>query len=370
MPMSSAVRILRENGASGVLVKGAQQLRVRALRLASDYHRQNVRRWAALKGLYSGRRAFLIGNGPSLNQTPLHLLEGEETLCFNRFNIMFERLTWRPTMYMNVDPLVATDMADEIDEIADQVRYAFLPDYHYEGGDYFRGRIRDRESMYWMYHTLPGFHRKLPSYWGGGTVAFAGLQVLAFLGFDPIYLVGVDMSYRLHTTARDTGRGGIVSTCDDDPNHFDARYFGQGRNYHQPHSEAIAMMDRAFARAARYATAAGRRILNAGIGGALEHFPRVQLRQVLAIPESEERRRVDAAVRRAAGTGLDEFLSQAHEMRSVETWNAESRFVVADEGPGLAIVKQALFTHIPIGPFDGKYFFVRREGSQGEKASP
>jgi hypothetical protein len=344
-----------------VLARSAQEIRVRSLRLVSDYHRDNLKRWKELKGTFRNQRAFLIGNGPSLNRTPLHLLNGEHTLCFNRFNIMFERLAWRPSMYMNVDPLVATDMASEIDEITEQVRYAFLPDYHYDEGDCFRERVHDRASIHWMYHTIPGFHRNLPYYWGGGTVAFAGLQVLAFLGFDPIYLVGVDMSYRIHTTAHADGRGGIVSTRDDDPNHFDVRYFGQGRNYHQPDAKILARIDAAFARARRFADRHGLRIVNAGVGGELEHFPRENLRDVLAIPAAEERARVDRAVRTATGgAGLDDVLAKARTLRFADGWNPEDRYVQADEDTGYSVIKKALLTHVPVGPFESRYVFIRR----------
>ena len=71
-------------------------------------------RWRTIRDLYKGQRAFIVGNGPSLNRTPLHLLKDEFTLCFNRFDLMFERLAWRPTMYMCIDDRVAEDMTSRI----------------------------------------------------------------------------------------------------------------------------------------------------------------------------------------------------------------------------------------------------------------
>ena len=90
----------------------------------------DYKKWELLKNKYMGKRAFLIGNGPSLNKTPLHLLENEVTLCVNRFNLMFDRLNWCPDMYTIADDVVILDMIDELDEIKDNVKYLFLPDIH------------------------------------------------------------------------------------------------------------------------------------------------------------------------------------------------------------------------------------------------
>ena len=74
----------------------------------------NDKRWSFLKNKYDGKRAFLIGNGPSLNRTPLHLLKNEYTFCVNRFNLMFDRIGWLPEMYAISDDLLMLDMIEEI----------------------------------------------------------------------------------------------------------------------------------------------------------------------------------------------------------------------------------------------------------------
>ena len=43
-------------------------------------------------GPHVGERCFIIGNGPSLNQTDLSLLRSEFTFGLNRINLAFERL--------------------------------------------------------------------------------------------------------------------------------------------------------------------------------------------------------------------------------------------------------------------------------------
>ena len=79
--------------------------------------------WQILKMKYHGQRVFLIANGPSLNKTPLHLLKNEITFCMNRFNLMFDRLPWRPDMFGICDDVVILDMLEEISQIKKEVKY-------------------------------------------------------------------------------------------------------------------------------------------------------------------------------------------------------------------------------------------------------
>jgi len=61
----------------------------------------------------SGRRIFLIGNGPSLAWTPLDLLIGEESWGMARVHLIYGSTQWRPTRYWWSDhPQNAQDMAD------------------------------------------------------------------------------------------------------------------------------------------------------------------------------------------------------------------------------------------------------------------
>src|SRR5437868_3558591 len=97
-----SVFVVREEGLRTWADRVRRALTVRVRRFFMDGRAERAR-WEGLRGRFAGQRAFLIGNGPSLNRTPLHLLKGERTLCFNRFNLMFDRLGWRPTMYATVD---------------------------------------------------------------------------------------------------------------------------------------------------------------------------------------------------------------------------------------------------------------------------
>ena len=317
-------------------------------------------RWKTLKNLYRGQRAFLIGNGPSLNRTPLHLLGNEATLCFNRFDLMFERLGWRPTMYMCIDDRVAENTASQINEIIPLAKFAFFPDIHSKGLD-FRQFIEDAHNVFWLalkYERSGVFHDDLPTCNKGGTVAFSGLQVLAFMGCSPIYLVGVDMDYMDHATAVKHDQENWTATRDDDPNHFDPRYFGAGAKYHHPKLENLLPW---LQHAKEHLDRKGIRVLNAGIGGSLEVFPRVDFRSLFDVEEDVEAEMLLSAIGLALRRDALQALRGDRVIEVQDDWDEGSALQVTTLQLAERLIPKVIFTHVPYGPLGNRYLFIRRE---------
>ena len=311
-------------------------------------------RWRTIKNLHRGQRAFLIGNGPSLNRTPLHLLKDEFTLCFNRFDLLFERLGWRPTLYMCVDRRVAEDTAPEINRIIPLVTFAFFPD-----APLFHSAVEDAGNVLWLSLKEFGFHDDLPICGQGGTVSHVGLQVLAFMGFSPIYLVGVDMDYKDHGTALKHDKMNWTSTQNDDPNHFDPRYFGTGRKYHYPrlHEDMLPSLQRA----KEHLDGKGVKVLNAGIGGSLEIFPRVDFRSLFNFEEDIELEMLLDAIHPELRRGALQALRGDKVVKVRDDWDEKTLFQVTTLQLAEQLMPKVIFTHIPYGPFGDRYLFIRRE---------
>ena len=45
-------------------------------------------------------RCFVVGNGPSLKDTPFELLAGETTFACNRIARLYDKTTWRPSYFL------------------------------------------------------------------------------------------------------------------------------------------------------------------------------------------------------------------------------------------------------------------------------
>lgn len=220
------------------------------------------------------RRCFVIGNGPSLNDTDLSLLAGEATFAVNGFFLKARELPWSPTFYVVEDHLVAEDRADEINAINYSVKL-FPANLAY-------CLTEDDQTIFFDHRpriSYPhGFDFSMDAdrcTYAGCTVTFTCLQLAAFLGFQEIYLIGVDADYAIPDDALRSSDYGvqILDMKSDDPNHFHPNYFGKGYRWHDPQ---VDKMLEAYRQARAVTERHGIRILNAGIGGKLEVFPRVE----------------------------------------------------------------------------------------------
>jgi hypothetical protein len=230
----------------------------------------NERRLLGFKGRHAGQRAFIIGNGPSLNLCDLSRLKNEITFGVNAIFLNREVMGFYPTYFVVEDEFVAEDRAGEINEFRGPAKFF---------GNYVSYCIRDHPDVVWLnlrmnygpYAGFPRFSRNAARMvWVGGTVAYVCLQLAHYMGFSEIYLIGFDHSYKIPSDAKIEGDG--ILSQSNDPNHFDSGYFGKGFRWHDP---MVERMEHAFRRARDVYEADGRRILNASVGGSLEVFDRV-----------------------------------------------------------------------------------------------
>ncbi len=351
--------VYQNEGFSTAVFKTVKNLKIRSKRKLT-LNKRSYNNWANLKDAYKDKRVFLIGNGPSLNKTPLYLLQNEYTMCFNRFNMMYERLAWRPSFYMCVDALVAEDMAAEINEIVKEVDLAFFPDIHTEGLD-FRIFIKDRNNVQWLFPEFKDFYLDLPKIALGGTVAYPALQVLIYLGFSEIYLIGVDMNYQIHTTVKNIKERDVTSIKDDDPNHFDPRYFGKDRKYHQPvKATQDNMMSSIEYAAKQISTRSHVKVYNAGINSNVNCFERVRFEDLFSFAKQEKFQLLSKSINQ-----LWEYKS-AEELFSVIPYITEKKdtsgksYFVCNVEDGSSWIKELIFEFIPYGPYEDKMIFIAR----------
>jgi FkbM family methyltransferase len=203
--------------------------RVRAL-YDGDLDVSHRPRLQALMAARRGRRCFIVGSGASLERTDLARLRSEVTFATDDAWRKFAELDWLPTYCVVEDNLVAEALADELTSLSGTTKlvpaglaYALKPD---ENTVYFDHRPRRSFA--------DGFDFSFDAdrnTFAGGTATFTCMQLAAYLGFQEIYLVGVD-------TVEDVVLG-------------------------------------AYAEARRATEAHGVSIVNATVGGKLEVFPRI-----------------------------------------------------------------------------------------------
>ncbi|MBE9585350.1 DUF115 domain-containing protein [Mucilaginibacter sp. JRF] len=327
---------------------------VKLKRMSRGKDADNLKRWADLKDIHKGKRVFIIGNAPSLNKMPLYFLKDEYTMGFNRFNLMFERLNWLPSFYMVTDDLVIKDMHQQInEEILPKVPYAFFPDIHPSNVE-FDKYIDHRENVYWLNTDRPEFRADLPKCGINKTVVNAAIQVAAYLGFSDIYLIGVDMSFADQKVKKMNSRNWEAD--EHDPNHFDPRYFGKGRKYHNP---TVHEMIEKFEMGREFYTPRGVRIHNAGVGGKLEVFPRVDFTSLFNFDDNTK---IDLLT---AVSGLQDMGITFNEVLEKATHHTTGdkypEMFCVDGEAGITLISKLIETYLPVGEYNGKYYFVKKK---------
>ncbi len=217
-----------------------------------------------------GQAAWIVGNGPSLNQMDLAPLRDSVTFCMNRIYLGVEKFGFTPMYYTVEDVFVAEDTPQEIDSLP---YVKFLPEdlkYCLAGG----------ENVCWVnfirrYPDFPRFTENASEmiYWGS-TVTYLAIQLAWHMGCAPILLIGVDFNY----VVPDYATGPEITSRGNDVNHFHPDYFGPGKRWHHPRLDLV---EKAYKMAGEHIEACGRRIINAGIDSKLEVFERMDYRIAL-----------------------------------------------------------------------------------------
>lgn len=335
-------------------------------RFSAFYAYKNINKWRKLKGKYSGKRCFLIANGPSLNMTPLYLLKDEYTIMFNRASLMMERLNYFPSFYMVTDSLVASNIREEIPYYIEHCEKVFTPDI--AKGDLMK--IKDfvpfAENVYYMYEEPVRFSHTLPYMSVGGTVIYAAFQVLKYLGFDEVVVVGNDMNYVLHKNvellkeqqSKYMMSQDLRSQKDDDPNHFDPRYFGKGREFHQPNEGVVNRIFSSLDMVASEYKKAGVKIVNAGYNSMVKSFPKQDFYEALGYSQEKIEILFDNLVK-SKGINSKEWLIEKALFKEDE-WVGDFDVVSVPMEKSTEIVKKKVLDYLPLGPYKGNTYFVKR----------
>lgn len=257
-------------------------------------------RLSSLKNKYKGKRIFILGNGPSLNRTSLEFLKNEYTFGVNRIYLLDDKVSWKPSFYTANDWRVVPDIALEINGLTGST-------FFFE--ESFRGILREGSDTYFYRHSAadPNHpnerifgHEATRGIRGAGSVVGTAVQLAAYMGFDPIYLIGCDLGYKVLETVEQTGEDKfgngvklfLTSTKDDDPNHFDTRYFGKGQRWHDPN---VKRMISGHEQCKAGIEAKGGHIYNATVGGELEVYPRVKFDSLFPVQSYPGNTRDDGA---------------------------------------------------------------------------
>lgn len=223
---------------------------------------------------YKGKRCFIIGNGPSLNEHDLSLLKNEYTFAVNSFYYKTRETGFAPTFFVVEDSSVIKENHEEI--VAYETPFKFFPTIYQSlhpkrPGTYFFPLNRGFYDKFSPNYAIPRFSTDISKVaYCGQSVTYVNLQLAYFMGFTEVYLIGMDFNYII--PASHARKGDVLTSDTDDPNHFHKDYFGKGKTWKDPKLDRVLMN---YKMARLVYECAGRQIFNATKGGHLNEFERV-----------------------------------------------------------------------------------------------
>lgn len=232
------------------------------------WRRISIERLAALKDIHKGRRAFIIGNGPSLKNTDMGKLREEITFGMNRIYLMFPELGFSTTYLSVVNDLVIEQTAGDLAALEIPKFLCWRSRRFFSASQFTNSQSTRLPTFLYTTYDAPRFSPDVRwRVWEGATVTYVTMQLAFHMGISEAILIGVDHNY---TT---TGKPNTtITSAGDDPNHFDARYFGKGFRWQLPDLETSEI---AYRMARKAYENAGRRIVDATVGGKLTIFEKM-----------------------------------------------------------------------------------------------
>lgn len=232
-------------------------------RLAGYVEKFNYPGLHRFKNLHKGKRCFIIGNGSSLTTADLNKLLENNEICFgmNGIPIIFEDTLWRPDYYVCEDDKAMESFGDSI--LHSGMDNIMISDASGE----FLSRAKEYENIYVFHMTIEDYLPGVPSFsnditkvlYCGYTVTYICLQIAVYMGFQEIYLLGIDFDY-------DDGETVEVK-------HFSGKYHTEQDKINPCRKRENLL---AYQAARQYADSHDVKIYNATRGGKLEVFKRVE----------------------------------------------------------------------------------------------
>jgi len=230
------------------------------------WRRESIKRLNELKDIHKGKRAFIIGNGPSLKQTDLSKLKNEFTFGMNRIYLLFPELGFTTTYFCSINDLVIEQFTDDILALPIPKFLAWRSHSHFSNNL----QLSNIPTFIYTSYTSPRFSKNISGrVWEGATVTTFALQLAFHMGFEKIILIGVDHNFTRF--AKGDANKTVVSQGDD-PNHFMPNYFGKGVKWQLPDLDTSEV---GYVMAREAYRKVGREIVDATMGGKLTVFPKV-----------------------------------------------------------------------------------------------
>lgn len=234
-----------------------------------------------LKGVGKGNRIFLVGNGPSLNDMNLDLLENEDSIAMNRIELIYPKTKWRPSYYI----FCSSNCGDArwgkkwsksiVNAAKEEKTQPLIWNRFKKTIERNAGEKLDDSTIYLEKFSenkigqdncfSTNAEKRLDK---SGTTMNVALQLAYYMDYDEVYLIGCDSNWVSATNTTKTKEGDI--------NHFHSDYHAYiGNGQHE-----FWRMNTTHLTAAKHYKAANKKIYNAGINSAIDAYEKIEFKSL------------------------------------------------------------------------------------------
>ncbi|MBK8501183.1 MAG: DUF115 domain-containing protein [Saprospiraceae bacterium] len=226
------------------------------------YHAHKLKPY---KDIHTGKSCIIIGNGPSLNQMDLSAITDCYTIGLNKIFLIFKKIDLKLNYVVAVNKLVISQSVAAYNALQCPVFLSYSASK--------RLPFHSEKIHYLHTGNLKGFYPNIcwPVY-EGYTVTYVAMQIAYFMGFEKIYLVGVD-----HYFKQNGKRNEIQTMHGVDANHFDPGYFS-GQHWQLAD---LVNSEISYQKARDYYEANDRNIYDATLNGKLTIFKKVEFSEAV-----------------------------------------------------------------------------------------
>lgn len=239
------------------------------LRKVNILHERKFNHISSLRGIYHGKRCFIIATGPSLTMEDLKKLKNEFTFGVNSLVKVVEEMGYAPTWLGIQDGNVFDKIGKTIEN--SKVEKIFITDELYKK---IENKDEKRYIQYSLYNKRHACHNNLrplstdfsfdcsKCVYDGYSITYSLLQIAVYMGFTEIYLLGCDCTYDVKG-----GKQHFVET-----GHIDKNAATTGERMIYAYQIAAKIIEHEHPEV---------KIYNATRGGMLEVFPRKNIDEIL-----------------------------------------------------------------------------------------
>ena len=216
------------------------------------------------KNRHRGQRCVLVCNGPSLNQMDLSFLKNETVIGLNKIFLGFSKFEFFPRYYVAVNRKVIEQSSEQIKSLT-CVKFI---------SDRCKGLITE-DALTRIIHTEK--YRDEFSFdisrgvQEGYTVTYAALQIIFYLGFNEVVIIGMDHRFKYEGKPNEERL-----LTESDSNHFSQEYF-KGCKWDNPD---LVNSERYYNIANNIYEGHGRKIIDATVDGACTVFEKADYKSV------------------------------------------------------------------------------------------